>query len=144
MPTSPFVQIKFKLAWPNWKRCASLRVVKLDECARVKEIASQESTVPALGDNLSSHRSGNLGQPSPDFRETGGRFSILNFPFDPLDVLDSQAGAGCSGPQHAIILVYGIDLERHATLNSRNTSGHSWSCRLLSAEGDASYKFDYR
>lgn len=57
--------------------CPDFRVVELHQRAGIEEEAGQGSTVPALGDNLSGHRPGNLGKPPPDFLKTGGRLIVL-------------------------------------------------------------------
>lgn len=57
--------------------CADFRVVELHQRAGIEEEAGQRSTIPALGDDRSGHRPGNLGKPPPDFLKTWGRLIVL-------------------------------------------------------------------
>ena len=138
-------------------------MINLNQRAGIEEVAGQKSTFPTLGNKFSSHRSRNLGKPPPDFLQPRRRLGVLQFPFDLVDVLYGQAGSAGSRsfndahsyvlmlrqvqrlkrPQHSI-LVYGINLERHATIVQPKYSDHGGSCSLLPTEGIASYKFDYR
>jgi hypothetical protein len=128
-------------------------MVKFHQRAGIEEIASQGSTFPAFGDNLRSHRSGNLGKPSPDFLNTGSWLGVLEFPFDIFDILDSQAGSVAGRVfddtheyllmlfqvqrlqrlQHTILL-HSVNLNGHATIVQPKLKRRNASCRALPVE----------
>jgi hypothetical protein len=101
------------------------------------------STVSALGNYFSRHRSGDLGNPCPNFIKPRSRFGVLKFSFDSFDVLDIQVGPRLGGRcfdyadydvlvllqiqrlqgSQDTILVHGVDLERHVTILSRKLMG---------------------
>jgi hypothetical protein len=137
-------------------------MVKFHQRAGIEEIASQGSTFPAFSDNFSGHRSGNLGKPSPNFLDTRRQRDVFKFPFDILDVFDSQTGSVAGRvfddtheyvlmllqiqwlqrPQHAI-LVHSVNLNGHATIVQPKLKRRNSGCRVLIVEEMDSYDFDY-
>jgi len=122
-------------------------MVELNQRARVEEIRGQGSTFPAFGDDVGGHGAGNLCEPPPNFLKPWSRFSILLLAAKSLDILDGETrSSGSRGLDHTYayvfvlsqiqrlqraqhaIFVHGVNLERHASIVSRE-SAHG--CMML-------------